>query len=208
MIDPAVLAGFVAASAALIAVPGPNIAVILATGTAHGTRAALTVVAGTTLAQMLQIMLVVGGLSALLQAYAWLFLAVKWAGIAYLVWLGVTAIIARSGTGAAAAQPMSGRLFLRGAATALANPKTMIFHAAFLPLFVDPAHDAGPQLLLLAAVFIAIALVLDSAYAVFGGAMARVFRGRRFKIWANRLSGGVMLTAAGWLALRRGELTT
>lgn len=203
MIEPAVLVGFIAASAALIAVPGPNVAVIVATGATHGMRAALTVIAGTTLAQAMQILLVVGGLSALLTTYTWLFTAVKWAGIAYLVWLGASALVARRMPGRDAARPLHSRLFLRGAATALANPKTMIFHAAFLPLFVDPAQPAAPQLATLAAIFLAIALVLDSAYAVSSGAVAGLFRGDRFKTAANRLSGGVMLMAAGWLALRR-----
>lgn len=203
MIEPAVLVGFMAASAALVAVPGPNVAVIVATGATHGIRAALMVIAGTTLAQALQILLVVGGLSALLMTYSWLFAVVKWAGIAYLVWLGVGALAARRVAGNDRANPLHSRLFLRGAATALANPKTMIFHAAFLPLFVDPARPAAPQLLTLAAIFLAIALVLDSVYAVASGAVSRLFRSDRFKIGANRLSGGVMLMAAGWLALRR-----
>lgn len=201
MIDIPVLLGFIAASAALIAVPGPNIAVIMATGSVHGTRAAMTVVAGTTIAQAAQIALVVLGLTAFLSAFAWGFTLIKWLGIAYLVWLGVTALGSQASTGAA--KPMTGQLFLRGAATALANPKTMIFHAAFLPLFVDPSRAAAPQLLILAATFLVIALVLDSAYALGAGALSKLFNTQRFKTLANRISGGVMLTAAGWLALRR-----
>lgn len=201
MISLPVLLGFMAASAALIAVPGPNIAVIMATGVAHGRRAALTVVAGTTLAQAAQIALVVLGLSALLSVWSWAFTLIKWAGIAYLVWLAISTL--RAPVSGDDAHPMSGQLFLRGAATALANPKTMIFHAAFLPLFVDPAQPAGPQLAGLASVFLLIALGLDGAYALAAGSLSRVFRSNRFKTLANRLSGGVMLMAAGWLALRR-----
>jgi threonine/homoserine/homoserine lactone efflux protein len=70
-------------------------------------------------------------------------------------------------------------------------------------LFVDPAQAAGPQLLILAFVFLMIALVLDSAYALGAGALANVFTGKRFRALTNRLSGGVMLAAAAWLALRR-----
>lgn len=201
MIEDSVLLGFIAASAALIAVPGPNIAVIMATGMAHGHRAALTVVAGTTLAQAAQILLVVLGLSVLLTAWSWAFMVIKWTGIAYLVWLGVSALRSREADGKAG--PMSGRLFLRGAATALANPKTMIFHAAFLPLFVDPAQPAGPQLAMLAAVFLSLAALIDTVYALAAGGLSRLFTSNRFKTLANRLSGGVMLIAAGWLALRR-----
>lgn len=201
MIETSVLLGFIATSAALIAIPGPNVAVIVATGAAHGPRAALTVVAGTTVAQAFQIAFVVLGLTALLTAFSWAFLAVKWAGVAYLVWLGISALRARVAT--SEAQPMTGQLLLRGAATALANPKTMVFHAAFLPLFIDPVRAAGPQLAVLAAVFLAVALVLDSVYALAAGALSRVFTSTRFKQATNRLSGVVMLVAAGWLALRR-----
>jgi homoserine/homoserine lactone efflux protein len=201
MIETSVLFAFIAASAALIAIPGPNVAVIMATGTAHGVRAAMSVVIGTTLAQAVQIALVVLGLTALLSLFSWAFLAVKWLGIAYLVWLGVSAL--RAGPRAGEAKPANGQLFLRGAATALANPKTMVFHAAFLPLFVSPSLPAGPQLFILAASFLVVALVLDTAYALAGGALAKVFSSARFKDRANRLSGVVMLVAAGWLALRR-----
>lgn len=201
MIDLPVLLGFMAASAALIAVPGPNIAVMMATGTVHGSRAALTVVAGTTIAQAAQIALVVLGLAAFLAAFSWGFTLIKWAGIAYLVWLGVSAL--RTPVEEHAAQPMTGQLLLRGAATALANPKTMIFHAAFLPLFVDPGRAAASQLMVLAGVFLLIALVLDSAYALGAGALSKLFSSNRFKSFANRLSGSVMLMAAAWLALRR-----
>ena len=201
MIDASVLLGFMVASAALIAVPGPNVAVIIATGVAHGARSALTVVAGATLAQIAQIALVVLGLTALLETFAWAFNVIKCAGIAYLVWLGVSAL--RSKPSDEDARPVAGRLFMRGAATALANPKTMVFHAAFLPLFVDPTHSAGPQLLVLASVFLMVALILDSVYALGAGALANVFTGKRFRALTNRLSGGVMLAAAAWLALRR-----
>jgi homoserine/homoserine lactone efflux protein len=201
MIEPSVLFAFIAASAALIVIPGPNVAVIVATGAAHGTRAALSVVAGTTLAQAAQIALVVLGMTALLSLFSGAFLVIKWLGIAYLVWLGVSALRAPAPGGGS--QPASGQLFLRGAAIALANPKTMVFHAAFLPLFVDPSMAAGPQLFILAAVFLLIAIILDAGYAVAAGALAKVFSGDRFKKQTNRLSGVVMLVAAGWLALRR-----
>jgi homoserine/homoserine lactone efflux protein len=201
MITLPVLLGFVAASAALIAIPGPNVAVIVATGAAHGPRAALTVVAGTSLAQIAQIALVVVGLTALLETFSWAFTVIKWAGIGYLVWLGVSSL--RTNVAGKDAVPVAGKLFLRGAATALANPKTMMFHAAFLPLFVNPALPSGPQLWILASVFILLATLLDGLYALGAGALSRVFTGQKFRRLTAKLSGGVMLAAAGWLALRR-----
>ena len=82
MIEGATLLSFIVASVALIITPGPNVAVILANGAVHGTRSALRVVAGTTLAQAAQIALVVVGLGVLLSVWGWAFAGVKWAGVA------------------------------------------------------------------------------------------------------------------------------
>ncbi|KAA5805515.1 LysE family translocator [Alkalicaulis satelles] len=204
MMEPATLLAFVLASAALIAVPGPNVAVIVATGAAHGRRAALTVVAGATLAQAGQIALVAAGLAAFLAAFGWTLTVIKWAGVAYLAWLGVSALMAKAHTGEA--RPVSARrLFATGAATALANPKTLVFHAAFLPLFVSPDHPAGPQLFILGGVYILVALTLDSLYAVLAGWMKTALSRFDIQTLARRGSGVLMLFAAGWLALRRAE---
>ena len=136
----------------------------------------------------------------LLSVWGWAFAAVKWAGVAYLIWMAFKTWTAPA---AAEAKPLDGQLFLRGAATALANPKTMIFHAAFLPLFVDQARSVTPQLFTLAVVFLLVALVLDSAYAVLGGGLSRYLRRAGFQRILNRISGGLIFFAAGWLALRR-----
>ena len=200
MIEGATLLSFIAASVALIIMPGPNVAVILATGAAHGTRSALLVVAGTTLAQAAQIALVVVGLGVLLSIWGWAFTVLKWAGVAYLVWMAFKTWTAPP---SGEAKPLDGELFMHGAATALANPKTMVFHAAFLPVFVDPSRAATPQLFTLAAVFLLVALVLDSAYAVLGGGLSRYLRKARFQRLINKVSGGLIFLAASWLALRR-----
>jgi homoserine/homoserine lactone efflux protein len=202
MIEPTTLLTFALASAALIAIPGPNVAVIVATGAAHGRGSALTVVVGSTLAQAFQIALVVGGLAALLTAFGWALAIIKWAGVAYLAWLGLNALLSKHVR--ADARPVSSRrLFATGAVTALANPKTLVFHAAFLPLFVDPALPAGPQLLVLGSIYLCIAFAFDSLYAVLAGWMKTAFARFDIQTLAKRGSGVLMLFAAGWLALRR-----
>lgn len=204
LVEPGTLLTFAIASAALIAMPGPNVAVIAATGVAHGRGAALTVVAGSTLAQAIQIALVTAGLAALLAAFGWTLVLIKWAGVAYLVWLGLSALLSAPHTGEV--KPVSsGRLFATGAATALANPKTLVFHAAFLPLFVDAGQPAGPQLIVLGAIYLLIALTLDSLYAVLAGWMKTALSRFDIQTLARRGSGVLMLFAAGWLALRRAE---
>ncbi len=198
------LIAFVIAASVLMLTPGPNVAVIAATGAAHGRRAALTVVAGATLAQGFQIALVVGGLAALLTAFGWALTAIKWAGVAYLAWMGVSALLQQDE--ARDAKPLSSnRLFLTGVATALANPKTLVFHAAFLPLFVDPASPAGPQLVLLGGVFLMIALIVDGGYALLAGGLKDWLARADLQRYARKGSGALMLLAAGWLATRRVE---
>ena len=192
------------AATVLMLAPGPNVAVIAATGAVHGRRAALTVVLGATLAQGLQIALVVGGLAALLAAFNWALTIVKWAGVAYLAWMGLSALL--RGYERGEAKPVSAnRLFFTGAVTALANPKTLVFHAAFLPLFVNPAAPAGPQLVLLGALFLTIALIVDGGYALLAGGLKTWLARADLQHVAHRGSGALMLVAAGWLAARRVE---
>lgn len=198
------LLAFAAACTALMLTPGPTVAVIAATGAAHGRKAALTVVFGATLAQGVQIALVVAGLAAVLAAFGWALTVVKWVGVAYLAWLGLTALFGRADP--AQAEPLSPRrLFATGAATALANPKTLMFHAAFLPLFLNPAAPAFGQLLVLGAIYLAIALIVDSAYAVLAGGLKDILARADLQRLARRGSGALMLAAAGWLAARRVE---
>ena len=192
------------AATVLMLTPGPNVAVIAATGAAHGRQAALTVVLGATLAQGLQIALVVGGLAALLAAFNWALTIVKWAGVAYLAWMGLSALL--GGYERGEVKPVSSnRLFFTGAVTALANPKTLMFHAAFLPLFVNPAAPAGPQLVLLGALFLTIALIVDGGYALLAGGLRPWLARAGLQHVAQRGSGALMLVAAGWLAARRVE---
>ncbi|WP_421859416.1 LysE family translocator [Oceanicaulis sp.] len=202
MPDLGTLAAFIVAVSMLMLAPGPNVAVIAATGAVHGRRAALQVVLGATAAQGLQIALVVLGLAALLATYTWAHAVLKWAGVAYLVWLGLKAVLAKS-------EPLDGaalaptRLWLRGAATALGNPKTLAFHAAFLPLFVNPAAPGGPQLALLGALYLLIALIVDGGYALLAGALKPVLSRPVWRARVSRTSGFTLLGVAGWLATQR-----
>jgi homoserine/homoserine lactone efflux protein len=202
MIEIATIIAFIAASAALIAVPGPNIAVIVATSLERGTSSGISVVLVMLAAQAVQIALVVAGLAAILSAFSWIFVILKWAGVAYLVWIGVLALT-RSGEAAETTPSTSLRVAIRGAATALANPKTLLFHAAFLPLFVSPEAAALPQLLTLGILYLSVALVIDSGYAFVAGIAHAQLKSENYRRLIQRVSGVALLSAAGWLATRR-----
>ncbi len=206
MIELEVMLAFVGATALLVAIPGPNVAVIMATSAQHGYRAGLAVIFGTTIAQALQMALVVLGLAAVIELWSMAFFAIKWLGIAYLVWIAIRML--RTKQGFVEASPASGRFFLRGAATALANPKTLVFHAAFLPLFINPEQAVAPQLALLAGMFLAVAVVLDCGWALGGSRLGKMLRKSGLSHWIDRVAGGTMLIAAGWLALKSGTQRT
>lgn len=195
---------FAAACVVLIIIPGPNVALIVANSVAHGVRYGLTTVAGTASAMVLQLALVVLGASALMAALAGVFDWLRWLGVAYLLWLGV-----RTWRGASAdlsrveaERRSTTSIFGRGFLVSLTNPKTLLFHAAFLPQFVSPeAGGATGQLVLLAGTFLAIAVVLDGAWAVLAGRLRTLLRGRA-KL-RDRLTGGFLIGAGVGLALAR-----
>lgn len=201
MIDLPLYLGFIAASALLILIPGPNVSLIVANAIAHGTRYGLLTVAGTTAAIVVQLALTVYGMTAALEALAAWFEVIRWAGVAYLVFLGIRAWrappVTLSGT---APQPRSLRaIVLRGFLISLTNPKTLLFYGAFLPQFVAPGRPVGPQLALLSLTFLVIAGGLDSAWALAAGRARRVL-GMRPRL-RNRLTGGLLVGAGVGLAL-------
>ncbi|MBS0520462.1 MAG: LysE family translocator, partial [Proteobacteria bacterium] len=159
---------FVLATVVLILVPGPNVALIVANSMAHGTRFGLVTVAGTSSAIVLQLALVVAGATAMLDLLAAAFDWLRWLGVAYLVWLGVRAWRAPVGDlSRIVPQERAARtIYARGLLVGITNPKTLLFYSAFLPQFVEPGGDVVHQLLLLAATFVVLAVVLDGLWAI------------------------------------------
>lgn len=195
---------FVAASALLILTPGPMVAFIVAASMSRGLRHGLVAVAGSTLALAIQLGVVAFGLTAVLEAAGETFFWIKWIGVAYLLYLGVRAWRAPPtplSANARAARYSGRRTFTEAFAVSLTNPKTLLFHGAFLPLFISPAAPAGPQLGLLAASFLTIAFVLDGCWALFAARLAPALS--RVGRWRGRITGGVLIGAAAGLALVR-----
>lgn len=195
---------FIAACVVLIAIPGPNVALIVANSVAHGARYGLMTVAGTASAMVLQLALVVLGASALLGLLANLFDWLRWLGVAYLVWLGVcTWRAAATDLVGTQAEPRSmASIFSRGFAVSLTNPKTLLFYAAFLPQFVGAGdREATYRLLLLAGTFLVVAVLLDGAWALLAGRLRSLLQARaRLR---NRITGGLLIGAGVGLAFAR-----
>ncbi|SRR6266542_41536 len=172
---------FCLAALALLAVPGPAVLYIVVQSAEQGRRVGLASVAGIHLGTLVHVAAATIGLSALIVASAVAFSAVKYAGAAYLVYLGVRKLLERppqARTGRAS-EPLR-RAFARGAVVNVLNPKTALFFLAFLPQFVN--RDRGgvwSQVLVLGLVFVGLGLVSDSLYALGAGAIGRLLRRRR-----------------------------
>lgn len=202
--SPDLYLGFVAACAVLIAIPGPNVALIVANSMAHGSRYGLMTVAGTASAMVVQLALVVLGASAVLGLLAVLFDWLRWLGVANLIWLGVRTWRASAvDLETTEAEPRSLlTIFLRGFAVSLTNPKTLLFYAAFLPQFIAADRgDVTHQLLVLAVTFLVVAVLLDGTWALLASRLRGLLRARaRLR---NRLTGGLLIGAGIGLAFAR-----
>jgi threonine/homoserine/homoserine lactone efflux protein len=183
--------------------PGPNSLLAMTHGAMHGTRMALFTVAGGVLGFTALIALSMFGIAALLQSSVVWLTVLKWVGGAYLVWLGIQ--VWRSPpldlkVSDPAVRPSAAALFWQGALSATTNPKGILFFAAFLPQFIDPARSLFVQFLVMAATFAATEVltevVLASTAQRIRPWLARV--GKRF----NQACGGVFMAIGAALPLR------
>jgi threonine/homoserine/homoserine lactone efflux protein len=192
---------FVVITFILVITPGPVVTLVIATGARDGVRAALATVAGTTFGNALLIAAIAFGLNFVLKSSVELFEILRWAGAAYLVYLGIQAW-RHAGEGIGA-PPRHRVHFGRGMIVALTNPKTIAFFTAFLPQFVDPSLPAERQLAVMCAVSILIAGALDSMWAVTAGLGRAFFMKHSRRLLLNRLSGAVLIGGGIWLSLMR-----
>jgi threonine/homoserine/homoserine lactone efflux protein len=195
---------FVAASAVLLAIPGPTILTVISYSVAHGRRANIPVVAGVALGDSTALVLSLLGLGSLLGASAFWFTVVKSVGGLYLVYLGLKLLRSGSATGAGpsaeTAPASAARLFLNTYAVTALNPKGIVFFIAFLPQFLVPGEPVTPQLWVLAVTFVCMATANATVYALFAAGARRALSTPRAQRAFN-VAGGSLLTAAGLWAL-------
>jgi len=196
---------FVIATAVLVAIPGPTVLLVTSVALRRGTRAGLTAVAGSTSAAAIYVAVIVAGLTPLVALLSDGLGALRWLGVAYLVYLGVQAW--RGGEPRADATPdLHGaalRSFAQGFLTTLTNPKLLLFLTAFFPQFVDPNVPLLPQFLLLGVSFVALLGALDSCWVLAASAAGARLRSPRIRRYCDRLAGSMLLTGAAYLALER-----
>ena len=194
--------GFVATCLVLMVMPGPNVALIVANSLAHGTRYGLMTVAGTSTAIALHLIATFFATASLFTLLASSFEYLRWAGVAYLIFLGVRTWRRQHDDLAVAAQPRSLRvIYLRGVAISLTNPKVLFFYGAFFPQFIVADRPVAPQLLALTSTFLVLAIVFDSLWAILAGRLRGVIAG--YTRLRHRLTGGVLIAAGVGLATAR-----
>jgi threonine/homoserine/homoserine lactone efflux protein len=171
---------FALAALALLLIPGPAVLYVVVQSAEHGRVAGLASVAGLHLGTLVHTAAAAVGLSALVVSSAIAFSVVKYAGAAYLVYLGIRRFLAHDPAPdvPARAEPL-GRLFRQGVVVNVLNPKTAVFFLAFLPQFVDPDGAVWTQVVVFGIVFVLLGLVTDSAYALVAGSLAAWMRRSR-----------------------------
>ena len=180
--------------------PGPSQILFIAHSMRHGVGRSFPTMAGDLSANTIQIIIAGFGLVGLIHTSASFFLAVKWLGVAYLVWIAIS-IIGSSGR-SRKVPTVTGRAFFRqGFITSAANPYAVVFFAALFPQFIDPSRPLAFQIAVLGLTY----LVIDGSILLLMGGMAhRLVKalGGKFERWIGRVSGFFLLVAAVLLAFK------
>ena len=198
---------FIVASLAVILTPGQDMMLVMSRSLAQGPAAGVATAAGVSVGLVGHTLLATLGLGAIVQASDWLFLALKLAGAAYLVYLGIVMLRTKPADlapGAGARRPL-GRLFAEGALSNLSNAKIVIFYFAFLPQFV-PAAAQRPTLSVFALgmAFAALTFLIKGPVGVFAGALSGWLRSRPAVLaWVYRSSGAILIGLGAKLAFER-----
>ncbi len=187
--------------------PGPSHLLMLSVSMSHGFKKSLATAAGDLTANAIQMLLAGLGLAALVTGSQYGFSIVKWAGVSYLVWVGLRQIIASFSRDIDAPEVIEVslmRLWLRGFITSAANPKAVVFFAALFPQFLDPGHALLPQIGILGLSYIFIDGCFLATYGKGASWIAQKLQSRH-KALLDRAAGASLIVAALLLGLRANE---
>ena len=205
--DPNLYAAFVVATTIMILLPGPSVMLTVGHSLAHGWRKAMITVAGATCGIGIQLGITLAGMASMLALMADWFEAVRWAGVAYLLWLGFrqwrTPVEPNAKAGSPSSAVAGRALFAQGLVVTMANPKSLVFLAAFFPQFVDPNAPWGPQIILMGMSFLAITYLFTGLWALAAGRARELLATRRALLLRNRVAGSLMIGAGLGLAVAR-----
>ena len=191
---------FIVASTLILILPEPTIILVVSQAIAHGRKAALPLVIGVMLGDLVAMTASLLGLGTVMAASATLFTVFKWLGAAYLIYLGAKLFFSKPGTvdgEIIVPSSVSAHSLLRSSfvVTAL-NPTSIAFFVAFLPQFIDPTKGAGGQFLLYGTTFLVLATLNAALYAIFAVQLKQQIQREKVQRWFNRC-GGCALVGAG-----------
>lgn len=202
---------FVAATEALLIIPGPTVLLVISYALAQGKRSAWATVPGVAAGDFTAMALSLLGLGAVLAASAELFTALKLAGAAYLIYLGIKVLRAPVPETLDENAPREsspngrslGRITAHAYAVTALNPKSIVFYVAFFPLFLSADLPLLPQVVVLGGTFLVMAIVNAILYALLAGQVTRFLKGYRARKNLNRTAGGILLVTGGLLGVAR-----
>lgn len=195
---------FFAAALVIAVSPGPGAVLSMSTGLRYGYAAALRAIAGLQLALLLQLCVVALGLGAVLATSEAAFAVVKFAGAAYLIWLGVQKWRSPpepiGGDGEGLRVQSRRQLYAQGILVNLTNPKAIVFIAALVPQFIVPDQPQWPQFAIIGATMVAVDTMVMSCYALLATRFRPLLRNPRLLRLQNRIFGGLFVGAGAMLA--------
>ncbi|MBR0858728.1 LysE family translocator [Bradyrhizobium liaoningense] len=206
MIDHATLITYVLIVLGFVFIPGPATLLTMARAVSSGTRVGIATGAGIAAGDVIHTSMAIIGLSAIIATSALLFSVIKYAGAAYLIYLGIRALMERApGELTNSTPPIgAGRAFRQAILTEVLNPKTALFFLAFLPQFVHPEHGATAlQLAILGIVFVLLGLVSTIVFAVGAGRLGNLLRRHPAVVrWQGKVVGVIYCAVGVRLALQ------
>lgn len=189
---------FVAASTALLLIPGPTILLVLSYAISQGKRVAIATVAGVALGDFIAMSAALAGLGALVLASATLFTVLKWIGAAYLVYMGLKLLRSASTASLGALEDVEqtspSSVFGHAAAVTALNPKSITFFIAFVPQFVVVDSPLLPQFAILVVTFVGLAALNALAYALLADKLREKIARPSVLVWFSRLGGTALIT--------------
>ncbi|WP_306223949.1 LysE family translocator [Bosea beijingensis] len=207
MIDLATLTAYVLIVLGFVFIPGPATLLTVARATASGSRVGIATGAGIAVGDLIHTITAIIGISAVIAASATLFSAIKYLGAAYLLYLGIRALIEKAPVELASGVPAisASAAFRQGLLTEVLNPKTALFFLAFLPQFVRPENGAvSLQMAILGGIFILLGLVSTVAFALGAGRLGQFLRRHPAVLkWQGKVVGGIYCALGIRLAMQQ-----
>lgn len=195
---------FVAASIALLSIPGPVVVLLLSLTIRHGRRISSAAISGVVLGDFVAMTLSLAGVGALLAASSDLFLVMKLCGATYLVWLGISLWRSKGesiSVMALADEKSAGSIFRHSFIVTALNPKDIVFFVAFLPPFINSAESVMPQLIIIEMTFLILVTISSSLWVLFSEKLRGKIRSISSTKLVNKISGGGLVGTGAFVAI-------